>query len=185
MYVHAILSAIPVILLMIVLLSVIGLILGFNVKVTDEQINNSLDTKFPISRSVGGSMNITLDNARVNLTNGEDLMLISVDVYVSLKTGKMEKTIEGKGIMRSEIHYDRGYWEVFLKNSELFNMDIGDIDIAVKEILFSTANAAVGTVLDRHPIHKLKVKNYPHAIAISLLRDLSVGDGFVLVKVGF
>ena len=130
-------------------------------------------------------MNITLDNARVNLTNGEDLMLISVDVYVNLKTGETEKTIEGKGIMRSEIHYDRGYLEVFLKHSELFNMDIVDIDIAVRDTLFSTANAAVRTVLDRYPIYKLKVKNTLYAIAISFLRDISVGDGFVLVRVGF
>ncbi len=176
---------IPVILLMVVLLSIVGLILEFNVKVTEEPINKMLDAKFPVTRSVGGSMNITLDNARVKLINGEDLILVFVDVYVNLKTGRTERTIEGDGIITSEIHYDQGYWEVFLENSELLNLNIGDIDISVRNTLFSTANTAVRTVLDRYPIYKLKVNNFLYTIAVSFLRDISVEDGFVLIRVGF
>ena len=176
---------IPVIFLMIVLLSVIGLILGFDVRVTEEPINNMLAKKFPISRSVGGSMNITLDNARVNLTEGEDQILVYADVYVNLKTGETERTIEGDAIIRSEIHYDRGYWEVFLKNSELLDLDISGIDIVNRETLFSSTNAAVRTVLDRYPIYKLKVNNFLYTIGVSFLRDISVEDGFFLIRVGF
>jgi ssDNA-binding Zn-finger/Zn-ribbon topoisomerase 1 len=176
---------IPVILLMIVIFSIVGLILGFNVKVTEEPINNMLNAVFPITRSVGGSMNITLDNAKVDLTKGEDVILVSVDVYVNLKTGETERTIEGDAIIRSEIYYDRGYWEVFLKNSELLNLDIADIDISVRKPLFSTANAAVGTVLNTYPIYKLKVNNILYTIAVSFLRDISVEDGFVSIRIGF
>jgi len=170
---------------MVVLLSNIGLILGFNVKVTEEPINKMLDAGFPVTRSVGGSMNITLDNARVNLTRGEDLILVNVDVYVNLKTGETERTIEGDAIIRSEIHYDQGYWEVFLENSELLDLDIGGIDIVNRKTLFSTANASVRAVLDRYPIYKLKVNNFLYSIAVSFLRDIRVKDGFVLIRVGF
>lgn len=176
---------IPVILLMIVLLSVIGLILEFDVKVTEEPVNNMLDRNFPVTRSVGGSMNITLDNARVSLTEGEDLMLVYVDVYVTLKLREKVRTIEGDAIIRSEVHYDRGYWEVFLKNSELLDLDIGGIDIVNRETLFSVANTAARTALDRYPIYKLKVNNFLYSIAASFLRDISVEDGFFLIRVGF
>ncbi len=176
---------IPVILLMIVLLSVIGLILGFNVKVTEGPVNNMLDRKFPVTRSVGGSMNITLDNARVSLTEGEDLILVYVDVYVTLKLREKVRTIEGDAIIRSEVHYDRGYWEVFLENSELLDLDIGGIDIVNRETLFSVANTAARTALDRYPIYKLKVNNFLYSIAASFLKDISVEDGFFLIRVGF
>jgi hypothetical protein len=170
---------------MIVLLSIVGLILGFNVKVTEEPVNNMLDRKFPVTRSVGGSMNITLDNARVNLTEGEDLILVYVDVYVNLKIGERERTIEGDAIIRSEVHYDRGYWEVFLKNSELLDLDIGGIDIVNRETLFSVANTAARTALDRYPIYKLKVNNFLYSIAASFLKDIRVEDGFFLIRVGY
>jgi hypothetical protein len=170
---------------MIVLFSGIGLILGFNVKVTEGPVNNMLDRKFPVTRSIGGSMNITLDNARVSLTEGEDLILVYADVYVNLKTGETERTIEGDAIIRSEIHYDRGYWEVFLENSELLDLDIGRIDIVNRETLFSVANTAVRTVLDSYPIYKLKANNFLYTIAASFLRDISVEDGFFLIRVGF
>jgi len=176
---------IPVILLMIVLFTIIGLIMGFDVKVTEEPVNNMLAVKFPITRSVGGSMNITLDNARVRLTKGEDLILVFVDVYVNLKTGETEKTIEGDAIIMSEVHYDRGYSEVFLKNAELLDLNVGRIDIVDRKILFATANVAVGTVLDSYPIFKLKVNNFLYAIAVSFLRDISVEDGFVSIRVGY
>jgi hypothetical protein len=179
---------------MIVLFTTVGLILGFNVKVTEEPINKILAAKFHVSRAVGGSISITLDNARVNLTKGEDLILVYADVYVNLKTGEKVRTIEGDAIIRSEVHYDRGMRELYLKNSEviamifpplLLDLDIGDTDIAVRKRLFSTADTAVRTVLDRYPLYEIPVNNFLLNIAVYFLRDIRVEDGFVLIRVGF
>jgi ssDNA-binding Zn-finger/Zn-ribbon topoisomerase 1 len=175
---------IPVILLMVVLIATVVLILGFNIKITEEPINRSLDAKFPITRSVGNSMNITLDNARIELTRGEELVLVYVDVDINLKTGEMEELIEVNGIIRSEFYYGRGSRGVFLKNSELLNLDIGDIVIADMNILSTVAEDAIRAVLNEYPVYTVKSNNFLYTIAIWFLRDIRVEDGFILIRAG-
>ncbi|NOQ42861.1 MAG: DUF1439 domain-containing protein [Dehalococcoidia bacterium] len=176
---------IPVILLMIVLFTTVGLILGFNVKVTEEPINKILAAKFHVSRAVGGSMNITLDNARTELSAGEDLILVFADVHVNLKTGEKIRTIEGNAIIRSEVYYDRGKRELYLENSELLSLNIGRIDIEDREKLFAVASEAVRSFLHRYPLYEISINNFLVNIAVYYLRDIRVEDGFILIRVGF
>jgi len=175
---------IPVTLLMVVLIAIVVLIIHFDIKITEEPVNRSLDAKFPITRSVGNSMNITLDNARIELTRGEELVLVYVDVFINLKIGEMEEIIELDGIIRSEFYYERGSREVFLKNSELLDLNVGDIDIANMQILSTVADTAVRAALDNYPVYTFKSKNILYTIAIWFLRDIRVEDGFFLIRAG-
>jgi hypothetical protein len=130
-------------------------------------------------------MDITLDNARIELTRGEELVLTYVDVYINLKTGEMEEIIELDGIIRSEFYYEPGSREVFLKNSELLDLNVGDIDIANMQVVSTVADAAVRTVLNNYPVYIFKSKNILYTIAIWFLRDIIVEDGFFLIRAGF
>lgn len=177
------------ILLFITVVAVIAIVLTNNgtiyeVKITEDQINSALEEKFPVSETYLNILEVKLESASAQLTEGSDRMLVSLNASVALKDNGTGSSFTGTIDVSTGIGYNPETGEVFLKDPVVDSLRIDNFPEEYLEALTAIVDILVGVVLDGFPIYVLEPEDIPTAIASLFLKDVSIENGYLVLTFG-
>jgi hypothetical protein len=178
------------ILLFIIVAAVLAIVLIDNgniyeVKITEDQINSELEEVFPVTETYLNILVLTLESASVQLTEGSDRMLVSLNASVALKNNSTGSSFSGAINVSTGIGYDTRTGEVFLEDPVVESLRIDNFPEKDMDVLTTFVNIIVGVVLDGYTIYVLQPEDIPTAIASLLLNDVRIEDGYLVLTFGW
>jgi len=157
----------------------------FEVKITEDHINGELEKKFPVSETYLNILEVTLESASAQLTEGSDRMLVHLNASVALKDDGAGSSFNGTVDVSTGIGYNPETGEVFLIDPVVESLLIDNFPEEHMEVLTTIVDTLVGLVLDGYPIYVLEPEDIPTAIASLVLRDVRIEDAYLVLTFGF
>jgi hypothetical protein len=156
----------------------------YEVKITEDQINNVLEEQFPVSETYLNIMVITLESGSAQLTEGSDRMLVSLNASVALKDNGTGSSFTGTIDVSTGVGYNPETGEVFLIDPVVDSLRIDNFPEEHLEVLTAIVDILVGEVLDGFPVYVLEAEDIPTAIASLFLKDVRIADGYLVLTFG-
>jgi hypothetical protein len=181
-YIISILLLVTVVAVLAIVLTDNGVI--YEVKITEDQINDALDEKFPVSETYLNILEVKLESASAQLTEGSDKMLISMNASVAVKDNGTESTFNSTIDVSTGIGYNPETGGIFLINPVVENLHIDNFPEEHLEVFTEFVDILVGVVLDGYTIYVLEPEDIPTAIARLLLKDVRIADGYLVISFG-
>ncbi len=180
-----------IIVILLLIIVVAGLIANVaiqdvvEVKITEDEINSTLEEQLPITETYLKILVLTLESASVQLTEGSDRMLVSLNASIALKGNVTESSFSGAINVSTGIGYNPDSGEVFLVDPVVESLHIDNFPEQDLEFLTASVNILVGELLDGFTIYVLQPEDVPTAIASLLLNDVRIEDGYLVLTFGF
>jgi hypothetical protein len=177
--------------IVVLIIVAIGLIANLSIadiyeyEVTEDQINSELEEVFPVSKTFLNILTLSLGSASVQLNEGSDRMLVSLNASVSLNTSGTVRSFSGTINISTGVEYNPESGEVLLEDPEVESLHFDNFPEKDLKVLTAIVNIIVGVVLDGYPIYVLEPEDIPTDIAKLLLNDVTIEDGHVVLKFGF
>jgi len=181
-YIISILLLVTVVAVLAIVLTDNGVI--YEVKITEDQINDALDEKFPVSETYLNILEVKLESASAQLTDGSNRMLVSFTASVVLKDNGTERTFNSTIDVSTGIGYNPETGGVILINPVVENLHIDNFPEEHLEVFTEFVDILVGVVLDGYTIYVLEPEDIPTAIARLLLKDVRIADGYLVISFG-
>jgi hypothetical protein len=149
---------------------------------TQQQIEEQLAKRFPMSKQYLVVFNVQYENPRVRLTEG------SSDVHVGLDA-RLDGSVYGKEIKGSadivtKIAYDAESATYVLHDARLLKLDIAGLKPELADEVKSLANKLVAERVSGLPIYELQPNDLKTASTRLVLKSVAVRDGVLHVVVG-
>lgn len=182
-YIVSILLLVTVVAVLAIVLTDSGTI--YEVKITEDQINSELEEQFPVSETYLNILEVKLESASAQLTDGSNRMLVSLNASVALKDNGMGSSFTGTIDVSTGIGYNPETGEVFIKDPVVESLHFDNFPEKDLEVLTTFVDILVGIVLDGYPIYVLEPEDIPTAIARLLLNDVRIEDGYLVLTFGW
>lgn len=154
---------------------------GLVIRIRQDQIQQQLDQRFPIEKTLMLVAKVVVAHPQVNLQESGDRLRFGVDVTLSVPT---QQDIKGSAAMSGKVEYDAEKGEFFLTDAQVEKLEMPGIP----EKYGSQVQTVLGTiskeVLNRIPLYSLKDSDRAQAMAKLFLKDVSVGGGELRVTMG-
>lgn len=179
-----------VVILITALLSTVGIIgctgLTTEITITQEEIDSALADSFPISESYDDLLTITMENPRVDLTEGSDRMVIGVDASVVLNVPELEigTTLSGSADLETGISYNPDTGEIILEEPSLVSLSIEGIPDVYLDLAVDVAGGLLTVALDGQAVYTLEPEDFQTAVASITLEGLRIENGLLVVTLG-
>ena len=155
-------------------------VVTFDVRVTDTQVEDAVTDEFPISLSANSIADVTLANPQVELTEGSDRMVVSVDATASLAG---EEIVSGNAVVETGLGFNADTGEILLDNPELLSLSIDNL-VEDVPVVTSVVSEALRLALDGTPIYKVEADDVQTTIAKLFLKDIKIENGYIIVTLG-
>ena len=155
-------------------------VVSFDVRLTDSQVEEAMTDEFPISLSANGLADITLDSPQVELTEGSDRMVVSVDATANVAGARV---VGGSAVVETGIGFNPDTREILLDNPELLTLSIDNL-VQDLPIVTSVVSQALRAALDGTPVYKVEADDVETTIARLFLKDVRIENGLVVVTLG-
>ncbi len=153
---------------------------GIVVDISQEQIQQQLDKKFPIQKTYLVS-SVTLSNPKVELKNGSDRIFVGVNVAAGIPA---VKNVSGAAEISGKVDYDPNAGEFFLKDAQLEKVSMTGLPDKHIDQVKTIVDALAKEVLNRFSIYKLQESDRLQAITKLFLQSVGVEGGKLRIKMG-
>ncbi|GMU57773.1 MAG: hypothetical protein AMXMBFR33_69190 [Candidatus Xenobia bacterium] len=143
---------------------------GLTITLTQEGLQKQVESKFPLQRSIGPGVQLTLENPQVQLKEGSDRIGISMDV--SNQQGPVR--LQGAVTISGALHYDANARAFFLQQASL-----DEISPRPLEKLRPILSAAVSEKLKSTPLKGPENESVTRRLINASLDSVVVKDGKV------
>lgn len=155
-------------------------VVTWDVRVTDAQVEDAVTGEFPISLSAAGLADITLTNPQVELTEGSDRMVVSVDATANVVGAPV---VSGNAVVETGLGFNADTGEILLDNPELLSLSIDNL-VEDMPVVTGVVSEALRVALDGTPIYKVEADDVETTIAKLFLKDIKIENGYVVVTLG-
>jgi Protein of unknown function (DUF1439) len=154
------------------------------VRIPEKQLQEKLQEKLPISKSYFFIFQVTLDNPRVELTNGNDRINAGLDVVLNIKLGGEEKPLGGSLDASGSIRYEPESGQFYLTDPNIEQFSIQGIPEKHISKATTVMEQALTEYYASHPIYTLKVGDIKQAAAKLVLKSVLVENKELVVVLG-
>lgn len=154
----------------------------FTIVLSQKQIQEALDSKFPISKTVPLLFTITCSNPKVDLEEGSDRLHLGADAEALLTVNG--RKLKGSACISGSLEYARESGEFLFKDARVEALNIGGLPDLYALKVQEAASAAAKHYLDRKPVYKLDPADLKQSLAKLLLKGVNVRNKTLVVSMG-
>jgi hypothetical protein len=155
----------------------------FAITIPQAKIQESLDAKFPMSKTYLVVFTLEFSNPLVALEEGADRIRAGVDAEATFKIGGV--TCKGTAVISGKLAYDRETGEFRLKDSKVEKLDIKGIPAQYTGKVDEIATVLAKQYLDKKPVYRLEQTDLKRSLARLLLKEVRVENGALVVTMGY
>ena len=156
----------------------------YDVTITQKQIDDALQAKFPVSKSHLVIFEVTYSNPRVTLLPGTNRIEVGMDAVLNIKLRDEPKRLGGTATATTGISYRSETHEFFLSDPEITKLAVQGIPQAYVDKVTRFASSAAREYLQKFPIYALKATDAKTTAAKLLLKDVQVKSNEVHAILG-
>jgi hypothetical protein len=155
---------------------------GIIIEITQQQIQERLAKKFPISRDYIAGLNLTLSDPEVMLKEGSDRIGFGVSAATNIKVNR--ENVNGRVILSAGLRYKHEEGELVLRDPGVEQVALSLLPQEYEDEVVAAADLAVAHYLEDYTVYKLDPKHLKQRLAKLVLQEVVVRNGVLRVKLG-
>lgn len=152
--------------------------------IPEATIQEKLNEKLPLSKTYLIVFNVTLDNPRVDLSEGTDRINAGLDIVLNIKINNHEKPLGGTLDASGALKYVPEEGAFYLAEPVVENLSIQGLPGQYTARASKAAEIALANFYSTRPIYTLKATDTKQAAAKLLLRSLEIQEDKVVAILG-
>jgi hypothetical protein len=156
----------------------------FDVVITQQQIDDALQSSFPISKNHLLILHITYSNPRVTLLSGTNRVEVALDADLEIQLRKEPRRLHGTFVATTGISYRSDTYQFFLAEPDIDKLTIQGIPKEYLDNVTPFASSLARERLQKFPIYTLKGENIKSRAVKFLLKDVQVKSNEVHATLG-
>ncbi len=156
----------------------------YQLKLTEQQIQEKLDAKFPIERGTRSLLILTLSEPDVALAEGADRIAFGLKASVDIKVGGKNLSLRGTGRVNAGLRYEPDDHSFYLIEPLIESLNIQGVPVLFVNKVNGTAAKLLNERIDNHPIYTLRRDDLKQSAARLVLEDVTVEDGRLVITLG-
>lgn len=156
--------------------------------ISEDQIVEKLNQKFPFEKNYFFFLNLHFSNPRLSLEEGSDRIRFGCDVHSNIKVDVNHERIPGPlggtALLSGQLRYEASEGAFFLDRPLVEKLDIAGLPSRYAERVNSAASKMAAEYLTRAPIYRLKSSDVKHAAARLVLKKVVVSNKKLLITLG-
>ncbi len=156
----------------------------YNVIITQQQIDDALQKKFPVTKTHLVIFRITYSNPHLMLLPESNRIEVGLDAEVNIKILNEAKKLGGTVLVTSALAYRNETKQFFLSSPEINKVAIQGIPQQYLDKVTDFASNAAREYLQELPVYTLTAKDTKTAAAKLLLKDVQVKSREIHVTLG-
>ncbi len=156
----------------------------YNVIITQQQIDDALQKKFPVTKTHLLIFRITYSNPHLTLLPDSNRIEVGLDAEVSIKILNEAKKLGGTVLVTSALAFRSETKQFFLASPQINKLEIQGVPQQYLDKVTDFASIAAREYLQEFPVYTLKAKDTKTAAAKLLLKDVQVKSREIHVTLG-
>ncbi len=177
------------VLLAILLIAAISAYLYFTgkryvVRISENQIQEKLAKKLPLTKSYFFIFEVTLDNPRVELRDTSKRVEAGLDVILNITINKNPKPLGGSLDVSGGVKYVAEKGEFFLTDPKIESLAVQGIPAKYTDKVNKVLTKALSEYYKDNPIYTLRSSDAKEAVARLVLKDVVVEGNELVITFG-
>lgn len=156
----------------------------FDVVITQKQIDDALQSRFPVSKNHLLIFQVTYSNPRATLLPGTNRIEVALDAELDIKIRNEEKKLHGSIVATTGISYRGETYQFFLSDPEINKLAIQGIPQEYLDKVTPFASNLARERLEQLPVYTIKAENITTRAVKLLLKDVQVMNNEVHATLG-
>ena len=156
----------------------------YEVVITQDQIDQGLASRFPVSKQTLRIFSITYSNPIVELLEGADRVQVGMDVTLNVRINHEPKELSGGATVTSGIRYEPEAQVFYLDDIVLDRLEVQGLPQKWLKPVTEFASKVAEDFIESQPIYRLEAKDAKAAAAMMLLKGFEVREQAVHVTLG-
>jgi hypothetical protein len=152
------------------------------IKVTQEQIQEKLDEKFPISKRYLVLLNLTLADPKVVLQEGSDRISFEVSALTNVLVNGED--LKGKAQVTAGVRYEPQEGSLLLVEPDVETVVISLLPEEYEGEVIAIADLAAREYLSDYEIYRLDQSDFKQALAKLVVKGVEVEEGVLRIRLG-
>ena len=146
----------------------------YDIVITQQQIDEALQAKFPMSKTYLAIFQIEYSNPHVILLPATDRIEVGLDAELNIRLGSQTKKLGGTVTATTGLSYRSETNQFFLSEPKIEKMSIQGIPQKYVDKVTSLSSNTVREYLQKYPVYTLRAKDTKTATLKLLLKDVQV-----------
>ena len=156
----------------------------FTITLTQDQIQQRLDEKFPFQKYIPPIFELTLTDPHVILPDGSNRITVTMTALLNVKIAGQNSRLGGTATVTTGLRYEPSDYSFYLHDPVLDKLDVLGIPVKHVKLVNRAAAALAKQRLEQLRIYTLRPDQIKQATARVILRDLKVQDGCLVIRLG-
>jgi uncharacterized protein DUF1439 len=156
----------------------------YEITITQKQIDDVLQARFPVTKTYLLIFRITYSNPHLTLLPNFNRIQVGLDAELNIKAFNESKSLGGAVLVTSALFYRNEKKQFFLSNAEINKLSIQGIPQQHLDKVTAFATSAAREYLQEFPIYTLKATDAKSSAAKLLLKEVRVTGSEVHVTLG-
>jgi len=151
---------------------------------TENQLQEKLDTKLPLTKSYFIIFQVTLDHPRITLINGSKRVNAGLDIILNIRLNNEKRPLGGSLDVSGGVIYLPDKGQFFLTDPLIENLSIQGIPENFTEKANIVLTKALAEFYTAHPIYTLRRTDVKRAVAKLVLKDVVIEKNELVATLG-
>jgi hypothetical protein len=156
----------------------------YEVRLTQEQIQERLDQIFPVTKRHLLVFEVTYRNPRVTLSEGSDRIRFSIDAELGNLTTNAGERLSGSCEIVTGLRYDAEQYAFFLVDPTIEKLALAGLPIGMTPKVEQALRATAEEVLASRPVYTLRPTDLKKTAARAVLKSVEVESGQLVITLG-
>jgi hypothetical protein len=155
----------------------------YQLRITNQEIQEKVDQKFPITKTHLVLFKVTWKNPKVVLVNGSERVTVSFDAEIHLRDAD-SNVLRGTCQVTSALNYKADKYEFYLVDPKIEQLDIQGVPAKMEQKVTEVFNKYANEVFDQFPVYKIRGTDRNKVIARMVLKKVTVENGDLVITLG-
>lgn len=161
---------------------VLAVRVGFRIRLPARPVEALLARKFPLTRPLRPTGEVTLDHPRLQVGAGSDRLGIGADVAVAALGGAA--AVRGTVLLSGEVRYRQEDGAVFVDRCRVDRLEVAGLPSALTKLVGEAVGVAARELLDDRAVYRLREDGGRVGALRPLVRALGARDGRLELAIG-
>lgn len=157
----------------------------YEVRITQQQLQQKIDPKFPITKTHLLILKVTWQNPTITLAEGSSRATVSFDAELILRDDKDKPTtLKGTAQASSAIRYQEEKYQFYLVEPKVEQLNLPGVPAKWEGKIAELFNKYASEVFDQLPVYTIPKTDLPKAAARMFLKSVTVENGELVAVFG-